>query len=582
MTLSPRAYLRAQELCAASLRALARDPALQLRGGRVVRAGVVAAVPPAHLRPSPEHDDLRSFRAAADGLALRQLHTDPDIHQQQAPADPAARRLFDLLEQYRVESLVPDELPGVRENLLHRHQAWTDAFASEGLLDSENGILVYAVAQTCRSRVTGVPLHDPLEDKIEPVRIQLAPLIGAEMAALRRLRHDQQAYAVPAALIATRVAELLHAVQAMGSDKKDEQQAGSRKRGLSLWIDEESEADNEVPIAGLGASRLLEDGADSYRAYTRAYDAQLDAASLVRAEQLQEFRLQLDQSVAKAGVNFGRLGQHLQALFAYPAEDGWNSAQEEGRIDGRLLAQLVASPTERRLFKQPRTEFLADCCVTFLLDCSGSMKQHAPRLALLVDVFARALEQAGITSEVLGFTTRAWNGGRARRDWLRGGSAHHPGRLNEVAHLVFKPAEESWRRRRRAIAALLKTELFREGVDGEAVDWACQRLRQRPERRRVLVVVSDGSPMDGATSLANDPHYLDHHLQAVVAAQSAAGGLEIRALGVGLDLSPYYDKSLVLDLSQPPTIRSFLQVGSFIAGRPVLIEALHWDPGGSK
>lgn len=571
MTLSPRAYLRVQELCAASLRALARDPALQLRGGRVLRAGVAVAAPPAHLRPSAEHDDLRSFRAAADGLALRELHTDREIHRRHAPADPAARRLFDLLEQYRVESLVPDELQGVRENLLHRHHAWADAFASEGLLDSENGILVYAVAQVCRSRVTGVPLHDQLEDKIEPVRIQLAPLIGAEMAGLRRLRHDQQAYAVPAAVIATRIAQLLHAVQALGSDKKDEQQGSARKRGLSLWIGDDTEAENEVPVAGLGASRLLEDGADTYRAYTRAYDAQLDAAGMVRGEQLQVFREQLDQSVATAGINFGRLGRHLQALFAYPAEEGWSSALEAGRIDGRLLAQLIASPTERRLFKHPRTEFVADCSVAFLLDCSGSMKQHAPRVALLVDVLARALEQAGITSEILGFTTRAWNGGRARRDWLRAGSSHHPGRLNEVAHLVFKPAEESWRRRRRVIAALLKTELFREGVDGEAVAWACQRLRQRPERRRVLVVVSDGSPMDSATSLANDPHYLDQHLQAVVAAQSAAGGLEICALGVGLDLSPYYDRSLVLDLSQAPTIRTFLQVGSFMAGRPVAI-----------
>lgn len=572
MTLARGEAHRLQELCAASLRAIAGDPALQWRGRRLLRAGAALAPPPAHLRPSPEHDDLRSFRGAADGLALRALHTDAALHGRHAPADPTARRLFDLLEQYRVEALAPQEMPGLRGNLSHRHAAWADAFASEGLLDTESGMLVYAVALACRSRVTGVPLPEQLEDKLEPIRIQLAPLIGAEMAALRRLRHDQLAYGAPAAAIAMRIAETLSAVQALGAGSQQDD-SGQPRRNLSFWIGDDTAAEGEPPVAGLGASRLLEPGAEGYRAFTRSYDAQLDAASLVRAEQLQAFREQLDQSIASAGINVARLARHLQSLFAYPAEDGWSSAQEEGRVDGRLLAQLVASPTERRLFKRSRPEFAADCAVTLLLDCSGSMKQHAPRLALLVDVMARALEQAGIACEILGFTTRAWNGGRARRDWLRAGAPRHPGRLNETAHLVFKPAEESWRRRRRAVAALLKTELFREGVDGEAVAWACQRLRDRPERRRVLIVLSDGSPMDGATSLANDPHYLDQHLQAVVAAQSVQGGLEVRALGVGLDLGPYYDSSMVLDLSRPPTLRCLLQIASFMAGRPVPLQA---------
>ena len=565
MNQAVRARQQLQEVCSAAIRALAGKPSLELRGLRLFDGGVPAAPAPPHLQPTPEHDDLHSFRGAADGLALRATGTDPALHAACAPAEPMARRIFDLLEQYRVESLVPDEYQGVRANLRHRHAAWIAAFQRERLLDTEQGVLLHALALTCRARVTGQPLSPHEDDRIEPVRITLAPHVGGDMALLRAARHDQPAYAAIAARIAQRVAAILQEIEAAAQQR--EAQDGSRKRNLALWLGEQSELLQEFPVAGTGQSRLLEDGASGYRVFTRAYDTQLEAASLVRSEQLREFREQLDEAVARAGINVGRLARHLQQLFALPADDGWNSAQEEGRIDGRMLSQLVASPTERRLFKQVRSQPLADSAVTFLLDCSGSMKQYAARLAVVVDVLVRALEQAGIVTEVLGFTTGAWNGGRARGDWSRAGSPAHPGRLNEVTHLVFKPAEESWRRCRQRMAALLKTDFYREGVDGEAVAWACSRLRARGERRRILLVVSDGSPMDGATSLANDAYYLDHHLQEVVARQSAQGDLEIRGLGVGLDLSPYYDSSLVVDLSQGMPLRTFLEMATLLGAR---------------
>ncbi len=567
MTLSLAEYQQVQELCSATVRALSRDPALQLRGHRLFRQGVALPPPPAHLQPS-EEDGLRCLRGAADGLALRESQTDADLHARHAPPEPQARRLFDLLEQYRVESLVPEELAGVRGNLQHRHDAWADAFVSEGLLETEQGLVLYAVAQTCRARVTGAMLDEHVQDLMEPVRFQLGPQIGGDIVALRALRHDQAAYAQPAARIASHVARILRDVAAREAEAQREP-ARSRPRAMRLWLGDGGEDEGEVAVAGCGASRLLAGGVDAYGVFTRAYDTELDAAGLVRAEQLRSLRDELDEEVQAAGISVGRLARHLQALFARPAEDGWDGAQEEGRIDGRLLAQLVASPLETRLFKQVRSQPLADCALTLLLDCSGSMKKHVRRLAVLVDLLARALDQAGIATEVLGFTTGAWNGGRARRDWMRAGRPAHPGRLNEVCHLVFKPAEESWRRRRRALAALLKTDYFREGIDGEAVAWACQRLRQRPESRRILVVVSDGSPLDSSTSLATDEQYLDHHLQAVVAAQSAVGDVEIRALGVGLDLSPYYARSLVVDLARAPGLQTMLAIGNLMAGRPV-------------
>jgi cobaltochelatase CobT len=174
--------------------------------------------------------------------------------------------------------------------------------------------------------------------------------------------------------------------------------------------------------------------------------------------------------------------------------------------------------------------------------------------------------------EVLGFTTAAWNGGRAAKEWQRAGKPQRPGRLNEVRHLIFKDANTSWRRARPGLAALQKNELFREGIDGEAVEWACARLRDASNdddtpRRRILIVVSDGSPMDTATNLANDAHYLDHHLRQIVQHQEARGGVEILGLGVGLDLSPYYGRCQALDLAAAPTQATFGEVLELIAGR---------------
>jgi len=193
------------------------------------------------------------------------------------------------------------------------------------------------------------------------------------------------------------------------------------------------------------------------------------------------------------------------------------------------------------------------------------MKQHIESVAMLVDVLTRALEQAGVSTEVLGFSTGAWQGGRAQRDWLRLGKPQHPGRLNEVSHMVFKNADTPWRRARPDIAALLKPDLFREGIDGEAVDWACNRLKKRPEARRILLVISDGCPMDGATQLANDTHYLDNHLKQVVAQQAQSGEVAVFGVGVGLDLSPFYPHNLALDLSSPPGNGVFRELLAMLA-----------------
>lgn len=570
MTQAPlraRQQQRVEELCAASIRALAGDADLHFRGGRLHRAGRLLPPFGPHLHPSLETDDFGSFRGAADGIALRLARSDAALHRSLAPADPVARLIFDLLEQLRVESLAPDAMPGVKRNLAHRFARWSQGCIDSGLTESARGILLFTLAQTVRTRLTAEPMPEHTADLIETTRGMLTRRIAHELAGLRRHRDDQRAYAPHALAIAKAVAALLASRDDERGEADDERDQDDGRAGFRMLMAFDGEGDDGIALAGSGTSRVLEQSGDGYRVFTRAYDRELEAASLVRTALLAEFRSRLDARIAAQGVNLGRLARQLKALLATPQADGWDGAQEDGRIDGRRLAQLVASPTERRLFRQDRIEPLADCLVSFLIDCSGSMKGQIEAVAMIVDVLVRALEMAGVPSEVLGFTTGAWNGGRARRDWLRAGRPLHPGRLNEVDHLVFKSADAPWRRARRGIAALLKADLFREGVDGEAVDWAVARMQGRPERRRILLVVSDGSPMDTATNLANDAHYLDHHLRDVVQRHEAAASAEIGGIGVGLDLSPYYARSQALDLSAPPGNRVFQEILEVIAGQ---------------
>lgn len=555
------------ELCAGVVRAFSGERDLHFRGRRLHRGRMALPWFAPHLHPSPDTDDFASFRGVADGLALRLTASDAALHQSLRPEEPVERMLFEMLEQFRAEAMAPEAMVGMRHNLRHRHEQWSLAFHHSGLTDTARGLLLYAVAQICRARVNGEQVVEETEDMLEATRFALAPLIGHALAGLRKDRADQAAYAVHARAIARIVAAMLHEAGDGDSEAARDAHVDDKRSVFSLVADMDQEIVERFATAESGRSEVLEGAGGAYRVFTDAYDREHDAATLARKEVLAGHREKLDRRIAAQGVNIARLARELRALLAEPERDGWDGAQEEGLVDGRRLAQLVASPTERRLFRTERMEPLADCIVTFLIDCSGSMKEHAEPVAMMVDVFARALEQAGVACEVLGFTTGAWNGGRPQREWVRAGRPPHPGRLNERCHIVFKAAATPWRRARPAMAALLKADLFREGIDGEAVDWACMRLRQRGEARKLLMVISDGSPMDSATHLANDAHYLDHHLRDVVARQEQRGDIEIAGIGVGLDLSPCYSRSHVLDLANPSGNTIFREVIGLMAGR---------------
>ncbi len=542
---------RIEELCAATLRALSGDRELHYRGRQLRRGLRPLPVHAPHLRTDPADDAFPALRATVDGVSLRLRFSDARLHGRLAPREPVERMIFELLEQLRVETFVPEVLPGMADNVRRRFVDWLQEFYDSGLTESSLGILLFTVALVCRARLTGEPAPERMQDAVEATRASIAPLLGHSLAGLRRHRADQAAYAEHALKLARAVGEMIR--DAVADDDAQDEESDSAEQTLaafSLLLDFDAGDEETIAAAQSGDSKVLEESEQGYRIYTTRYDQRIQAASEVRPELLREYRQRLDRLVAAQRINFRRVVKQLMAVLAIPRRDGWSFGEETGQIDGRRLAQLVSTPTEHRLFRRDRYRPGADCAVSILIDCSGSMKQHVEPLAVLVDVLTRALEQAHVTTEVLGFTTAAWNGGRAWQDWLAGGRPKTPGRLNETCQLIFKDAEHTWRRSRQGIAALFKTDLYREGVDGEAVEWACSRLAARAERRRVLVVISDGSPMDSATALTNDAYYLDNHLRDVVARREAEGQVEIVGLGVGLDLSPYYSRSLATDLSQ--------------------------------
>lgn len=565
-----RQQQKIEELCAAIIRSLSGEPDVHYRGGRLRKGQRALPVHAAHLQPDHESDDFSSFRGTADSIALRLQYTNPVTHRQFCPTQPVERLIFELLEQLRVETMAPATMPGMTHNLRHRFAAWSHAFHESGLTENAPGILLYTLFQICWSRLTGQPVLEKTEDIIESTRAAIAPLLGRDLLGLRRNCGDQAAYAHHARSIAGIVGEMIRSAnEGQSEDKKREEGEDSEdsKSAFRLLLNFDHDETDAIAVAATGQSKVLDEAEHGYAIFTTAYDSQVAASSLVRKELLREYRERIDQRISELNINLPRLVRQLTMLLALPQRDGWSFGEEDGYIDGRRLAQLISSPAERRLFRQEQFKPDASCLVSFLVDCSGSMKAHAEPVTIMIDVLVRALEQAGVASEVLGFTTGAWNGGRAQRDWIRARSPASPGRLNELMYMVCKDADTTWRRARPDITALLKADLYREGIDGEAVDWACNRMQLRNEDRRILVVISDGCPMDSATSLANDDFYLANHLKEVVARQEGLGRVTICGLGVGLDLSTYYQRSLAIDLPQRLNNELFSDIAQLIGGR---------------
>lgn len=539
----------------AVIRALTGVPDLQWSGHTLYRG--VEPVPLMAAHQVDAYATLGDQRALLDGAGLRMNHSDAALHLRHAPQDGVERLVYELLEQCRCEGLVPAGMDGLRRNLQERFERWTRDFVGSGIAETDLGILILTVATTAWSRLTGHEVEDAVSDLMEATRAGIVADLGADLAGLKRHRKNQQKFIDHALSICRWVGRAVRTAEVATTDTT---RPFKSHNGFALRL--HFQVDHAAPpaVAQLGENRTWLATGQRYRIFTRTYDQEVDAKTLLRPAQLVEFRAHMDQEIAASGLNVPKLARILSQRLATPHHATWRFQQEAGLIDGRRLAQLVSNPLQQEIFQRELEEPSVECAVTLLLDCSGSMKTHSLNISIIADVLGRALTMAGASTEVLGFSTATWTGGRTLRDWQRAGRPEMPGRLNEQLHLVFKSAVTPWRKARMGIAAVRRLDLYREGIDGEAVAWACQRLLAQPAKRRILMVVSDGCPMDSATHQHNDDYYLDQHLKQTIAYFERSTNITISGLGVGLDLGCFYRRRLAVDLQDGVDEGLFLKI----------------------
>ncbi len=537
---------------AASLRALSGETLAEYRASRLRVDGKPAPFAAPYLAIDFSEAQLTQCRGVMDSLSLRLRYSDQALHKKLSPPSGFARLVFDVLEQTRCESLSPLERAGLRKNLDAAFANWCHVAHGNGFCDSDLGILLYTVIHMVRARLIGTFEDETAEALIEATRANLGPILGKHLYKLKAVKQDQAAFAVHAAAIANELGEMV----ADAADDVDDDVKLKERHSVILppdWND--SDVDSEVESAGAGSSSSVDLGQTDlenlgdYHVFTDEFDETVEANTLLRNEKRYELRSRLDQLVKSQAVSVTRLAREMQALFARPEHDGWLFGQEEGLIDARRLAQLVSNPEYHSVFVQDRMQLKSNAVVSFLIDNSGSMKrQRFEAVAVLMDTYARALDLAGIKSEVLGFTTGDWNGGKPLQQWRKAGQPDAPGRMGELLHVVYKTADDAWRRSRGSMACLLSTQHFREGVDGEALIWAYQRLKAREEPKRYLVVISDGAPLDAATQNTNREGFLGDHLASVAKYIESDPQIQMGAIGIDLDMSDTFGNSVSLDL----------------------------------
>ena len=479
---------------------------------------------------------LGGLRAFGDRLAIRTRSHDPAIHGSHRPGVPHAAALYDALELARLDAIGVRWLAGVARNLM----------AHPGADDDGPRWLAFEIFSGRRAPGTKAAMADS-------ARAVLPSRLIDTLVAIAGRTGEQRSFAAAAAEWAVQAATHIPPAPAGGGrsspftlPRRDVRFRQLPKRGDPGGTAAALAARPDAPAAeGEGNATGGHVGASGpgsgYRAYTTAHDRVVNAASLASREELAELRLKLQAEMSAIRPVVSRLAKRLlRVLMARQARE-WRFDLDEGVLDGSRLAPLVASPGGARPFKQESQSPFPSTVVSLLIDHSGSMRGRPMLIAALtVEIFARVLERCGVRCEVLGFTTRDWDGGEPAREWAASGYPENPGRLNALEHIVVKDAGVPWRRARVALGLFLRDEMLKENIDGEAVGWAHGRLLARPEPRRILVVVSDGTPMDEATMAANGHEYLEGHLQAVVGEIEARSPVQLAAIGIGHDVSTFY------------------------------------------
>jgi cobaltochelatase CobT len=551
--------------------------------------GAAGVAPDGARLPAPQgRMDGAAFermRGVADALAVRVRYHDETLHRRRQPRNRDARDVFDAIEQVRCEVVGGRDFSGVRRNLAHFFEERCRARGYAGVNERHEAMLADAVALIARERMSGQPLPDAARKMAEEWRGWLDTRAGAEMARLARAAGDQTAFAA-AALDLLRALKLLTdpntgADENEDQDSEDRNESGegdaepdstreSRESEGSMASDtgeSESETAAEAASSGLEEDALPGQGDDepagpsareprwpanappssAYKAYTTAHDEVIEAAALCDPGELARLRHQLDQQLSHLQGVVAKLANRLQRRLMAKQTRSWEFDLEEGLLDSGRLARVVIDPVHPLSFKRERDTDFRDTVVSLLIDNSGSMRGRPITIAAIsADILARTLERCGVKVEILGFTTRAWKGGQSRESWVARGKPKNPGRLNDLRHIVYKAADSPWRRARPQLGLMLREGLLKENIDGEALLWAHARLIARPEQRRILMVISDGAPVDDATLSANPGNYLERHLREIIRWIETRSTVELVAIGIGHDVTRYYRRAVTL------------------------------------
>jgi cobaltochelatase CobT len=576
---------------AGAARAIAKDAEVEVvfASDNAPASGKTARV--ASPGPALEPRLVAEARGAADSAALRLRHHDSGLHARLAPGDVDARAVFDALETARVEALGARAMGGVRDNLAHLTEARVRGDAIVRARNAEEVPLATAVGLIARERLSG---EAPPRGALAGLKL-VAPWIedkaAAELDALALTLDDQAAFA----RLSRRLLEDLDLAAAEDVTDDEPQQAGDDAEGEEGGSEDSAEQGDEGTPGGGDvemrgeevedqntegdSSEEMELGEDEstagddlgesvfasptrrnwdlspetdYKAFTTRFDEIVESAELCDEEELGRLRAYLDQQMGGLQNVVTRLANRLQRRLMAQQARSWDFDQEEGLLDAARLARVVVSPGHSLSYKIERETDFKDTVVSLLIDNSGSMRGRPIAIAAIcADILARTLERCGVATEILGFTTRGWKGGQSREAWLSAGRPPSPGRLNDLRHIIYKRADEPYRRARRNLGLMMREGLLKENIDGEALLWAHNRLIMRPEERRILMVISDGAPVDDSTASANGGSYLERHLRQVIEWIEKRSSVELIAIGIGHDVTRYYGRAVtIMDADQ--------------------------------
>ncbi|MBS0383974.1 MAG: cobaltochelatase subunit CobT [Proteobacteria bacterium] len=550
--------------------------------GPKLSGGKIVLPPPPRVISDPEAERIRG---QADGLALRLAHHDDAQHAKLRPQGADARAVFDAVEEARVQSLGANAMKGVAKNLT---AALTDALERKGasrIRDRSAAPLSEALALIVRERLTGQSPPANAKALVDLWRADIEREAGPTLDKLGAVAGDQRAFAMLTRDVITELGlgEELTAQQDdaspeasaenpppqqsdSGEGEEQEQELPSdlemiesdedveSDRSVTVETDfdaeDQDEADQDEPGERPIRPKLRNEPEDpnaNYKVFTRAHDEEIGAEELCDAEELARLRTYLDQQLKPLQSVVGRLAHRLQRRLLAKQNRSWTFDLEEGVLDTARLTRVIVDPLSALSFKQEEDMPFKDTVVTLLLDNSGSMRGRPIMVAALcADILARTLERCGVKVEILGFTTRAWKGGKAKEDWLAAGRPPQPGRLNDLRHVTYKSADAPWRRARRNLGLMMREGLLKENIDGEALMWAHDRLLGRAEQRRILMVISDGAPVDDSTLSANPGNYLERHLRGVIHWIETRSPVELIAIGIGHDVTRYYKRAVTI------------------------------------